>query len=229
MLLPNTGRANRTVAALVSGGLDSAVMTALLARRYDRVHPLYLRCGLSWEDAERHFLDRFLQEVDDSRIDAVQELAFDMRDLLQDHWSASGQDIPGYHQPDEAWEIPGRNMILTAKAAVWCCLNEVDILAHGTLRGNPFPDATPQFFQVMEAALSQGLGYALSIERPLGGMSKRQVIEAGRDLPLAWTLSCASSVEERHCGKCGKCRERRRAFAASAVEDPTPYDVLVED
>ena len=39
------------VCVLASGGLHSAVLLAVLARRYE-VHLVYVRCGLTWERAE---------------------------------------------------------------------------------------------------------------------------------------------------------------------------------
>ncbi|MCY4073556.1 MAG: hypothetical protein OXG60_19865 [Chloroflexi bacterium] len=47
------------VAGLVSG-LDSCIMTGLLAREYAEVTPLFVRAGLRWEDAELAALARFL-------------------------------------------------------------------------------------------------------------------------------------------------------------------------
>ena len=50
------------VAVLISGGLDSAVLCVELLGDYARVHPLYIRCGLRWEEVElaaaRAFLGR---------------------------------------------------------------------------------------------------------------------------------------------------------------------------
>ena len=61
-------------------------------------------------------------------------------------------------------------------------------------------------------------------------MHKEDVIRLGAALgvPLELTLSCMNPVEgsgelPMHCGLCSKCRERRDAFAAAGVVDPTPY------
>jgi 7-cyano-7-deazaguanine synthase len=48
------------VAALASGGLDSCVMLRELAAQGTTVVPVYVRAGLLWEDAEIHWLERFL-------------------------------------------------------------------------------------------------------------------------------------------------------------------------
>lgn len=217
------GVASDRVAVLSSGGLDSSVCLAQLARTYREVYPLYVCCGLYWEERERQFLRDFIATVGLESIREVQELELPMGDVYGQSWFASGKDIPGYHVPDEAWEIPGRNVILLAKASVWCRLHSVNRLALGSLASNPFSDATPDFFRAMEAALGQGLSLELKILRPLAGMKKPDVLRMGRDLPLKLTLSCARPEGDLHCGTCGKCRERINAFREAAVPDPTHY------
>jgi 7-cyano-7-deazaguanine synthase len=211
------------VAVLSSGGLDSAVMLVELCQRFEQVHPIYVRCGLFWEKKELSFLRAFVKEVDRFAIQQIQVLDFAMDDVYQKEWYATGRDVPGYHEADEEWQIPGRNIILTAKAAVWCRLNGIDSMAHGTLNGNPFADSSPEFFGLMEGALSRGLERRLNIVTPLGQLDKSEVVLLGRSLPLERTLSCPVPVHNSHCGICGKCRERISAFALAGVFDPTSY------
>lgn len=42
------------LAILVSGGLDSAILLAESLSTQRAVQPLYVRCGLYWEDVEMH-------------------------------------------------------------------------------------------------------------------------------------------------------------------------------
>ena len=224
---PNTGSnaaaQESRAAALCSGGLDSAVMLAELAKSCGSVYPIYVRCGLAWEEEERKALDRFLRALGSPAIRRVVVLDFPMNDVYGQAWYASGVGIPGYHEADQRWEIPGRNMILLSKAAVWCALNSIETIALGILSTNPFPDATPRFFAAMADALSLGLGHPIRILRPFDRLHKADVVRLGRTLPLQLTLSCASPVGARHCGRCGKCRERIEAFAEAGVADPTEY------
>lgn len=215
--------ADRSVAALTSGGLDSCVCLAGLAESHDAVHPVYIRCGLAWETAEIAVLKRFLARLRDQRIQDVTELDLPMNEVYGQAWYASGAGIPGYRDPDEAWEIPGRNILLLAKTAVWARLHSVNRIAIGILSGNPFPDATLEFFAGMQATLSLGLAAPIEILLPLAGMKKSEVIRLGSHLPLELTLSCARPESGLHCGKCGKCRERIEAFAESGIPDPTAY------
>lgn len=217
--------ANQTVpvGALVSGGLDSAVMLCELARTCGEVFPIYVRCGLPWEAEEQTYLRQFIDQVADPRIHPPQALDYPMGDVYRDQWYATGQGIPGYAEPDELWEIPGRNLILLSKAAVWGALHGVGKLALGILASNPFSDATPHFFSSLETTLSAALGTCVTVMRPFASLHKSDVVRLGATLPLELTLSCARPVEGCHCGACGKCRERIEAFETAGVKDPTEY------
>jgi 7-cyano-7-deazaguanine synthase len=75
----------------------------------------------------------------------------------------------------------------------------------------------------MEATVNQAMGDDVRIETPYAELSKIDVIHLGRGLPLNHTFSCIAPLDGRHCGRCNKCAERRRAFAAAGVEDPSEY------
>jgi 7-cyano-7-deazaguanine synthase len=99
----------------------------------------------------------------------------------------------------------------------------VPALALGTLRANPFPDATPAFFDQFQAIVNQALGSQIAVWRPYAELSKPAVLERGRGLPLDRTFSCLRPDDGRHCGACNKCAERKQAFAVAGLADPTPY------
>jgi 7-cyano-7-deazaguanine synthase len=213
-------------AVLFSGGLDSAVLLALERRDHAPVTPIHVRAGLAWETAERHAIDRLLAAPPFAgRVEPVRDLVVDMRDVYPPtHWAIAGTP-PAYDTPDEDVYLEGRNIILIAKAAVLCARIKADRLVLGPLAGNPFPDATPDFFQAMARAMSLGLDRPLTIATPLVTMHKDAVIALGVSLgvPLGETLSCMNPQGDRHCGLCSKCRERRDAFSEAGVPDPTTY------
>ena len=121
--------------------------------------------------------------------------------------------------------LEGRNVVLIAKAAVLCGRLGIERLALGPLAGNPFPDATPAFFESMSRSLSLALARPLAIATPLAHLHKEDVVRLGAALgvPLALTLSCMNPTDGAHCGQCSKCRERQDGFVAAGVEDPTRY------
>jgi 7-cyano-7-deazaguanine synthase len=218
-----TANALPPLAVLVSGGLDSAILVAEALRERPAVFPLYVRFGLAWEDAEWDHLRRFLEAVRTPALRPLVVLDMPVRDLYGDHWSLSGNGVPGGDTPDEAVFLPGRNVLLLAKALVWCHLRQVPAVALAPLAANPFPDATPDFFAAYEAAVNQALAGRVHILQPYRGLHKADVLRRGRHLPLEWTFSCIRPVHGRHCGACNKCAERRRGFAEAGLPDRTVY------
>lgn len=213
------------IAVLLSGGLDSAVLVAHAARS-GTVQPVYVSAGLSWETEEAALVARLLEcRPFASRVLPLIRLSLDVTDIYPDtHWARRGAP-PAYDTPDEDVYLPGRNVLLLSKAGVLCALHHIPRLVIGPLAGNPFPDATPEFFASMARTLSMGLAHELRIEAPFSGMHKEDVIRLGASLgvPFELTLSCMNPSGGRHCGLCSKCRERRDGFEAAGVADPTQY------
>jgi 7-cyano-7-deazaguanine synthase len=218
-----TANALPPLAVLGSGGLDSAILLAEALREHPAVFPLYVRFGLAWEDVEGDHLRRFLEAVRTPALRPLAVLDLPVRDLYGDHWSLTGNGVPGADTPDEAVFLPGRNVLLLAKALVWCHLRGVPAVALAPLADNPFPDATPAFFAAYEAAVNQALAGRVRVLQPYRGLHKADVLRRGRHLPLEWTFSCIRPVGGRHCGACNKCAERRRGFAEAGLPDPTVY------
>ena len=213
------------VAVLCSGGLDSAVLVACEAQS-SIVQPVYVRSGLAWEQEERALLQRLLASAPyTNRVTPLATVTLDATDVYPaKHWAVTGAP-PAYDTPDEDVYLPGRNVMLLSKAAVLCAVRGIHRLVIGPLAGNPFPDATPEFFTAFACGLSLGLAHEITIEAPFSTKHKDEVITIGAALgvPFELTLSCMNPSEGRHCGACSKCRERQDAFADAGIPDPTPY------
>jgi 7-cyano-7-deazaguanine synthase len=208
---------------LVSGGLDSAVLLRATLRRHAVVQPLYVRAGLRWEGVERACLARVLRRLAGPGLLPLATIDVPMADLHPSHWSVTGRGAPAYGDDDASVGIPGRNIALFSKAAVFCALHGIPTLITGILRANPFPDGSPAFLSAMGRALSRGMRAPLRIKAPFRDRDKAEVIRMGRDLPLHLTFSCIRPRSGRHCGACCKCRERVEAFVAAGVADRTVY------
>src|SRR3989338_8691296 len=207
---------------LLSGGLDSGGLLQQCLARGPRVFPVYLRCGFRWEAAELYWLHRFLRAIHSPRLLPLHVTALPLRSIYGAHWSFSGC-VPGAQSADRAVCLPGRNALLLSVAAVLCAKRRISTIALGTLQGNPFGDASPGFLRQMAASLSKALERPIRIATPLRSMHKPQVIRAARTVPLELTFSCLQPRGLRHCGRCNKCAERRRAFRAAGISDPTKY------
>jgi 7-cyano-7-deazaguanine synthase len=211
------------IAILASGGLDSSVMLAASARNGGRVYPVYVRAGLSWETSELATLKRFIRALRMENIEPVTILKLPMGDVSGDHWSMTGRNVPGYDAALASNYIPGRNLSLLCKTAIFCARARIGEIAMAPLESNPFPDARPEFFRAFARVVDLGVGIKLKISTPFAGMTKADVVSRGADLPLELTVSCARPKGIVHCGACTKCAERVEGFAVAGVEDPTAY------
>lgn len=215
--------ATKPLAVLMSGGLDSAVLLAEAAGVYPAVQPLYVKTGSFWEAVELDYCRRFLKALGKPNVKPLHVLEMPVADLYGSHWSLTGKDVPDSDSPDEAVFLPGRNVILLSKALLFCHLHGIPEVAMAPLEANPFPDATPAFFAAMAKAVNLAVNGEIRVLAPYAGLHKEEVIRRGRAFPLGETFSCIQPVRGVHCGRCNKCAERMKAFAAAGVPDPTKY------
>jgi 7-cyano-7-deazaguanine synthase len=133
--------------------------------------------------------------------------------------------VPGAATPDKAVYLPGRNLLLLSKAAVFCAQHRNGAIAIGSLGHNPFPDATPKFFHEFARAAGAALNFKFGILAPFRRLTKEQVIRRGvrLGLPLHLSFSCLAPRRGLHCGRCNKCAERQKAFHEAGLEDKTKY------
>ncbi len=205
-------------AVLASGGVDSTVLLAEELHAGHVVTPIHVRSGLAWEDAEHRALRRLLTAppfLGTAR--PLVTVSSPVQDIYPaDHWAITGTP-PGLHTPDAAVYLEGRNLMLIAKAAIWCGRHGVSRLVIASLAGNPFPDATAEFFAAASTAVSIGLAHPIDVTAPFLPLSKAGVVARGRALgvPMELTLSCMNpGPGDAHCRACSKCRERHDALSS---------------
>ncbi len=186
------------------------ILLAEAARAYPAVFPLYVRTGLRWEAVEREYLDRFLFAIRTPALQPLITLDQPVDDLYGSHWSISGEGVPDANSPDSAVFLPGRNVLLLAKPLLWCHLNGVPEIATAPLGSNPFPDATPDFYDGFAAIVSRAVEGNVRVLRPYAALHKVDVLRRGRGMPLEHTFSCIQPAHGLHCGVCNKCGAKTR-------------------
>lgn len=208
----------RTAAALVSGA-DSEILVAELLSRGWTVLPLYVRCGFRWEKEELARLRPALKALRGPRLKPLVVLHAPMRPLMRAHWSVTGRGVPNAKAAWDSVYLPGRNMVLLTEAWLHAVVRGADAVAIGSLKGNPFPDATPRFRAAAEKALNLGLASKIELLAPYARLNKLQVLQraAGR-FPLKLAFSCLQPRGKRPCGDCSKCSELKNALTALRLE-----------
>lgn len=211
------------IGLMLSGGLDSAILLAWLHERGEQVQPFYVSTGCIWESEERLALTRFLDAFGNSAVAPLVVFDMPVAELYGPHWSITGRDVPDETTPDEAVSLPGRNPLLLLKPLLWCGQRGIDRLAMATLAANPFPDATPEFFQQFGQALAATMDSTVKIVCPFAHKNKSELLSLASSLPLHLTFSCLAPNNGLHCGVCNKCAERRSVLQPLPTGDPTVY------
>ncbi|MGE3106964.1 MAG: 7-cyano-7-deazaguanine synthase QueC [Phycisphaerales bacterium] len=133
--------------------------------------------------------------------------------------------------------VPARNMLLLSLAVGLAEVVGADQVHIGVnqIDYSGYPDCREEFIRAFEHAARLGTkaGTAdarpIRIVAPLVHMTKRQIIEAGQDagLDFSLTLSCYDPVrrdgEVLACGRCDSCHLRREGFREARLSDPTRY------
>jgi 7-cyano-7-deazaguanine synthase len=220
----------RRAVVLLSGGLDSATVLAIARRQGFECHALSVAYG------QRHGA-----ELDAAARVAAALGAHEHRVMQVDLAGIGGSALtdPRIEVPQAPTAgipvtyVPARNTMMLSLALGWA-----EVLgASGIFVGvnavdySGYPDCRPEFIAAFEAlatlATRAGVeGRPLKIHAPLISWTKAEIIRAGTQLGVDYsmTVSCyQADADGRACGQCDSCRIRRDGFVAAGVHDPTRY------
>jgi 7-cyano-7-deazaguanine synthase len=215
---------------LASGGLDSTTVLAMaLAQDYECY-------TLSFDYGQRHRAELVAAERVSHSIGVaghkVVKLNLDsiggsaLTDLDIDVPTEESTGIPVTY-------VPARNTVFLSIALGWAeVLNARHIfIGVNAVDYSGYPDCRPAFIDAFEqlanVATKAGVeGQGMHIHTPLMDMGKGDIISAGLELGVDYslTVSCyQADTDGRACGLCDSCRLRRQGFLDAGVEDPTRY------
>ena len=140
-----------------------------------------------------------------------------------------GEEIPEGHYADENMKstvVPFRNGIMLSIAVGIAESNDLRFVMMANHAGDHtiYPDCTPQCVDAFDEAARAGTFVKVGLLSPFTNWTKADIARRGKELGInyAETWSCYKG-EEKHCGKCGTCVERREALSEAGIEDPTAY------
>lgn len=138
--------------------------------------------------------------------------------------------VPEGHYTDDNMRstvVPFRNGIMLAVAAGIAESNGLTKLLIASHAGDHaiYPDCRQGFIEAMGRAIEEGTYEDISLLAPYSALTKGQIAAIGKKLGIDYsrTYSCYKG-NEKHCGKCGTCVERREALSEAGITDTTPYE-----
>lgn len=220
---------------LLSGGIDSATTLAIAAREGLRCHALSFRYGQRHEVEVEHAkkIARALGACE-HRIVTIPLAEFggsSLTDTAGDVSARRGDEDSASSIP--ATYVPARNTIFLAYALAFAEVTGADFIYIGAncVDYSGYPDCRPEYIEAFARLASLATrraveGSAPQIRAPLLQMSKAEILRAGHELGVDYslTLSCYDpDARGRACGRCDSCVLRRRGFEEAGMRDPTVY------
>jgi len=214
---------------LLSGGLDSAVTSALALEAGFALNALTIDYN------QRHRRELAAAQAVAASLGAHRHVVLPL-DLSRFGGSAltDAIDVPkgGLEDGIPVTYVPARNLVFLSLTLAWAeTIGARDIfIGVNALDYSGYPDCRPEFMasfaETARLATREGvMGQGFRIHAPLQHWDKAKIVtEAARlgvDLSLTW--SCYDPAPDgRACGLCDSCRLRAKGFAEAGRADPVP-------
>lgn len=225
------------VVSVLSGGLDSTVLTYKLVDEYgaDNVFALSFYYGQK-QSAELDKAKLTCQKLGiEHRLIDISFLGEVVAPVCaniagSDVAMPTIQDVLGDPQPPT--EVPYRNMLLNTIAFSFAQANDCQAVYTGIQVHDAYGywDCTQDFLDNMNAVSALNRQHEIALIAPFAQMSKAEEIVIGQRLgvPFEDSLTCYDPNDNAEsCGKCPSCAERIMNFAKAGVIDPAPYSVYI--
>ena len=209
---------------IASAGLDSTtVARKLLHDGYD-VCLLHFTYGCQAQGREKDLIPKIAEAMgcDYVFIDLPYGEMKASSPLLQ----SDGDIAEGVTGSEFAHEwVPARNLAMFGLAVAYAEAHDYHYIALGNNleEAGAYPDNEEQMFRLLDRVCDYAVAadYELRVLQPCGHLMKHEIVKLGHDLgtPYELTWSCYRNGEH-HCGECGPCFMRKKAFERNGLVDP---------
>lgn len=212
---------NRAVISC-SGGLDSTTVAYMLKDEGYEVQLVYFTYGCLAEEREL------------SRVKEIAEHGGFHLETITMPKVLSGTIVEGeYHKRGDGesgaeyaydW-VSARNLLMLSILTAYAETNNISYIAFGgnLEEAGAYPDNEEEFGKRFNAILPFATqnGVRIKLLQPLATRMKHEIVAEGRKagVPFDLTWSCYGGGEV-HCGECGPCFMRKKAFERNGLTDP---------
>lgn len=214
-----------------SAGLDSTTAAKLMMDKGREVTLLHFKYRHRAERREAECLKRIAQELHVPTMfvdtDLFKDVIGHSRLTETDQQIETGRGGEAGAEFAHEW-VPARNLIFLAIAtgiAEGHGFGSI-VLGNNLEEAGAYPDNEMVFVNKLNEVLpyATNLQKRVRLEMPVGNLMKHEIVKLGTHIgaPLHLTWSCYEG-DEKHCGKCGPCYMRRKAFEINGLKDPVEY------
>ena len=237
--------AGKRVVSVLSGGLDSTIVTYTLVEKYGKDNVV----ALSFNYGQRQTVELEKAKLTCAKLGIVHHI-IDIGFLGKvvekvSALSATGKvEMPTIEQilgePQPVTYVPSRNAILFFIAASFAESNDAQFIFNGLQAHDEYSywDTTQEFVKRINSVAELNRKNLIKIISPFVEFSKKDEIQVGQELnvPFIDTWTCYTG-DQGHgaCGKCPSCSERIMNFAKAGIKDPIqyameiPWEQLIEE
>jgi 7-cyano-7-deazaguanine synthase len=241
--LPDVER-KQNVVAVLSGGLDSTIMTYILKAKYGQRHEeMFSRViALSFNYGQKQKRELEMARMTCEYL-AIKHHVLDLGILgeiakpISANIGGTSVQMPTIKEvlgdPQPKTYVPFRNMILNALAFSFAEAHNAAYVFTGLQVHDEYGywDTTQKFVDCMNAVADQNRTHKVKLIAPFSHLSKHQEIEIAKEMGnvrLDYTLTCYDPNDAgESCGKCPSCSERIANFAKAKLKDPVPYQINI--
>ena len=219
--------------SVLSGGLDSTILTYWLVQEYGAENVL----ALTYNYGQRHSIEIEKAKISCKKLGIAHQIidiSF-LGEIIKDVSALSGAKniaVPTIKQvlgdPQPPTYVPYRNMILNALAFSFAESNKCDAVYTGIQNTDFYSywDCSPEFIEAMNGVSILNRQHGIELRAPFVGLTKAEEIRKGilMNVPFEDTWTCYSGSENGiACFSCPSCAERVQNFAKAGIKDPVPY------
>ncbi len=213
-----------TAVVLLSGGMDSAVTTAIAYQDYE-LALLHINYGQNTEKKEQGCFEKIAGFYKAKKklvcnLDYFKKIGGSSLVTPYSHPTTHNSQLT---TPDTY--VPFRNANFLAIAVSWAeVIGAKKIFIGAVEEDSPeYPDTRKEFYSVFNELIKVGTKPDTHIEivTPVINMSKSEIVRKGIQLnvPFEFTWSCYDN-NEKPCRVCDSCIRREKAFKKAGIPDP---------
>jgi len=214
----------RRVLVIASGGLDSTVTAKILEDNNYKPILLHFNYGHRALKKEREAIRKISEKMGWDLIEVDMNFFSDFikSSSLLNRLKPITRLERSAEFPHE-W-VPSRNLIFASLAVGLAEELGVNYVSLGiNMEESNYPDNEPEAYEKLNEILHYFVApnKYVRIINPVGNLVKHEIVKEGveRGAPLELTWSCYEDGD-KHCGICGPCYMRKRAFEMNGLDDP---------